>query len=288
MSDSEQPIKWSREWWLRYGSIVFLGQFKIPGWLGFIFAVFWGVPGWQSKFDYWLRIVRSSSSLAAPIADVLLWPYFSPTLAVVSLLYVAVVSRPASAPLRSKSIAVLGWICVTLIFGIAIVMLGWGATESYIRTEIVKGVTGVPRDSSPTNPKQVGNEKPIFSDTPRGLTPNQQRLLMGQSDELQGLTFRLSYLAQDMESLHFAESVRSALILSGARPTGIQEQFLGNAKGGGVFIEVPDASAIPDGATKLQRALKIADIDAKIIQSPGPYPTSSYALFVGSRLIQPN
>ncbi len=195
MSDSEQPVPRSRDWWLRYASIVFLGQFKIPGWLGFAFAVFWGVPGWQSKFDYWLLVARSSSSLAAPAADVLLWPYFSPTLAVVSLLYVAAVSRPASAPPRSKSIAVLGWICVTLIFGIAIVVTGWGATESYIRTEIIKGVTGVPRDSSPTNPKQAGNDKPIFSDTPRGLTPNQQRLLIGQSDELQGLTFRLSFLA---------------------------------------------------------------------------------------------
>jgi len=207
MSDSDQPARWSRVWWLRYASVVFLGQFKIPGWLGFVFAVFWGVPGWQSKFDYWLRVAKSSSGWAAPAADALLSPYFSPTLAVVSLMYVVAVSSPASAPLRSKSIAVLGWICITLILGIAIVVTGWGATQNYIRTEIVKGIAGVPRDSSPTNPQQAGNEKPLFSDTPRGLTSNQQRLLIGQSDELQGLTFRLSFLAQDYEALHFAESL---------------------------------------------------------------------------------
>ena len=83
MSDSDQPPRWSRNWWLRYLSIVFLGQFKIPGWLGFAFAVFWGVPGWQSKFDYWLRMAKSSSDWAAPAADSLLSPYFSPTLALV-------------------------------------------------------------------------------------------------------------------------------------------------------------------------------------------------------------
>jgi len=82
--------------------------------------------------------------------------------------------------------------------------------------------------------------------------------------------------------------LRATLILSGAKPLPIGEQFLGNAKGGGVFIEVPNATTPPEEVLKLQRALKVADIDAKIIQSPGPYQASSFALFVGSRPIQLN
>jgi hypothetical protein len=58
---AKEPPERSHDWVLKSANRVLLGQFSIPGWLGFLFAIFWGVPGWQSKFDFWARVAQSSN-----------------------------------------------------------------------------------------------------------------------------------------------------------------------------------------------------------------------------------
>jgi hypothetical protein len=149
-----------------------------------------------------------------------------------------------------------------------------------------KETPGVQRGSSPANPEAPGNDQPLFSDAPRHLTTNQKRLLTSRPDELRGLRFPITYLASDNETYGFAQDLRATLALAGVEIGGPNEQYMGNAVGGGLFIEVKDKSAPPDEALRLQRALEVADLHSQIIDFPADQKGYPYILFVGPRPIQ--
>jgi hypothetical protein len=265
-----------------------LGQFSIPGWLGFLFAIFWGVPGWQSKFDYWARVAQSSNGWLTPLADILLWPYFSPTLGIISFAYLIVVSRLGrQEAVRSTVLTALAWISVTAVILTFIVVTGYGGIEIYIRTQIAKGVSGVPREGSPADSAKNGTDRPLYTDGPRVLTQNQQRLLIGMSDKLSDQLrqpLMITYMATDMEAFSFASQLRTAFEHAAIRTLGPQEQPLGKAGLSGLIIEVDDIKS-PAGIA-LQEALETMDIQPQLVAGPRPgnYPL---VLFVGPRPVQP-
>jgi hypothetical protein len=120
---------------------------KLPGWVLLLLAVIIAVPDLKSRYDFWLQVALSSGGWWATVATVLLWPYFSATLAIVGVLYLVMVSRPSSA-----SSSTLWWISAALCFIAIVATVGYGATEIYIRTEIAKVLSGVPRTASPSAP----------------------------------------------------------------------------------------------------------------------------------------
>jgi hypothetical protein len=291
MSDPQQsaapePPRWSLAWILKSASWVLLGQFRVPGWLGLIFAIFWGVPAWQSKVEFWAQVAKSSGGRLAPFAEILLWPYFSPSVAFISFVYLIVVSRVSQTnSTRNVVLATVAWISVTSIILTTILIVGWGAIIFYVRTEIAKGRAGVPLDSSPANSQANGSDRPLYAG-PRNLTENQKRLLIDQSDQLKQLKgLPITYLAGDLEAFQYAVELRAAFQLATVEASQPSEQTRTDTKDVGIMIEVPDHSAPSGAAVALQQTLEVLDIHAKIIDAPSRFGSTPVILFVGPRPI---
>jgi hypothetical protein len=292
MTDVQEPKKRqqrSLDWVLKSASRILLGQFSIPGWFGFLFAIFWDVPGWQSKFDFWAKVAQSSNGWLTPLADILLWPYFSPTLGIISFVYLIVVSRfGETGTARSTVVTSLAWISVAAIFIAFILVTGYGAGEFYIRTQIAKGIAGVPRDSSPASSEQNGTDRALYSDGPRSLTQNQQRLLIGMGEKLRDQIpklFLITYMATDMEAFSYASQLRTTFEHAAIQTAGPQEQPLPKAGVSGLIILADDVKS--PAAIALQQALETLDIHPQLaadLSRPGNYPL---VLFVGPRPVRP-
>jgi hypothetical protein len=283
-----QPARWSLQWLFAKASWLLLGQFKIPGWLGFAFAIFWGVPAWQSKIDFWAATVRSSGSHLAPLADVLTWPYLPATIALLSCVYLVAVSRTASSHSpRNAVLAGIAWSSLTLIVLASITVAGYGAIEFYIRAEIEKGRAGIPRAESPANSQQNGTDRPLYTDNPRGLTQNQQRLLIGMGEKLGAELppFPITYMAFDGEAGGYARQFKIAFEHAAIRTLGPSEQPLSNPGLSGLYIEVDNLNS-PAGRA-LQQALEVMDVHAKLVDDLPRFANYPLVLFVAPRPIQP-
>jgi hypothetical protein len=286
-SEGQEPAKWSLAWFLKLASIVFLGQFRIPGWLGIVFAIFWGIPAWQSKFEFWAQVAKSSGSQLAPFAEILLWPYLSPTIALVSFVYLIVVSsfdRSSAAP-RNILLVVVAWVSVTAIFLTTIVVAGSGAIEAYVRAEIARGVAGLSRGASPAN-TPAGDQRPLFGSA-RSLTLDQQRLLILEGQKLRAdlPNVKVAYLPTDNETYALALQLRNTL-----GRAAINTEFIGQSltdpNDEGILIEVPDRNSPSIAAIKLMQLLSIADIPARFANLAPGLPPDGMILFIGPRPIQ--
>jgi hypothetical protein len=290
MSDhaTEQKEKrWIVDWGFRRLADVLFGHIpiKLPGWVLLLLAVIIAVPDLKSRYDFWLQVALSSGGWWATVATVLLWPYFSATLAIVGVLYLVMVSRPSSGFQQHPLVPIIGWISAALCFIAIVATVGYGATEIYIRTEIAKGLSGVPRTASPSAPNS-GADHPLYAGN-RNLTPDQQRILISESgklkDHLQGLP--ITWLTADYEAFAYAGQIRTALA-RGAIDSGISEQPLGDPDQNGVMIEVHDPKSPPEAANKLKELFAVADIDAKIVPTLPRFGNTPVILFIGPRPIR--
>lgn len=170
----EGPKKWSGEWFRTHAANVLLGQVKLPGWLFLFLAVVIGFPDWNSRHEFWLQVAKSSGGRLAMVAEALAWPYFSPTLAIVGVLYLLLVGQPKKSVQRHPLFPIIGWISVTICFAAIVVTAGFGAAEAYIRTEIAKGISGISRDT-PDVPSP--NQRPLL-EINYELQPDQIRILL--------------------------------------------------------------------------------------------------------------
>jgi hypothetical protein len=283
-----EPTPWSLNWLLKKASWILLGQFRIPGWLGLLFAIFWGVPTWQSKIDFWVNVAKSSGGLLGALADILTWPYLSATIAIVSFVYLGVVSlqaRPDSP--RNAILGSFAWISLTLVVLTSIIVAGYGAAEFYIRSEIEKGRAAIPRSSSPADSQKNGTDRPMYG-SPRALTQNQQRLLSEMAESLQNQLpkpLQITYLATDMEAFGYAQQFRTAFEHAAVQTSGPIEQPLGKPGLSGVIIEVDDVKS-PTGRA-LQQALELMDAHPQLISGLPRYGNYPVILFIGPRPVQP-
>jgi hypothetical protein len=250
-----------------------LGQFKLPGWLLLLVAIYMGVPDWNTRNEYWLNIAKSSGGLMSPIASILLWPYFAPALALTGLLYVVAVGRPwggASAPSRSPIIGWAGWIAFAICFATIAATIASGAVEAYIRTQIAEGIAGVPRGSpdenNPTKP-----QRPLMSEN-RILQPDQTRLLLEEMPSVKALTSMIfiASVPENTETYVVSEGYQDVFSRSGVIPQRMQIYPRG-PDDHGVLIMVHDINAIPPAAEKLRDIMEIANVHPKIVDGADKY-----------------
>ena len=138
------------------------------------------------------------------------------------------------------------------------------------------------------NPKSDSNQRPIYSDAPRNLTPNQQRVLIAEGgrvhEELSNIP--ITFLATDMEAFSYATALNTTFARAAIQTGNVSPQPLGEPGRDGVMIEVPDKNAPSSSAQKLQQLLLVANIQAPFVTSLPQFGTTPTILFVGPRPLQ--
>src|SRR4051812_42584553 len=67
---------------------------KIPGWVMILWTVVLAVPDWKGRIDFWLEAAKATSGYSGEAAAIISSPYFSITLAVMGVLWIAFVGGP--------------------------------------------------------------------------------------------------------------------------------------------------------------------------------------------------
>jgi hypothetical protein len=269
---------------------------KIWGWAVTVFglvtqAIHWG---WFSldvfgRLDVAWRVVETMGGTAALAATVLSSWQFSLCLIVVGLSYLIFVGEPEAGVKRHPALPYLAasilFICIAAMGSIAI--YGW--YELQLRTAYAEGASGIPRNSSPSNPKTLGNQRPLVSDAPRNLAPDQQRILItegGRMHEDLG-TFMLAFLSTDSDTRAYANEFQGALARAAINAAFNAQPNLGDPNDEGLIIQVADKNNPPPQALKLRELLALADIQVRFGNGKF-FNTQAYpvVLFVGPRPLQ--
>jgi hypothetical protein len=84
-------------------------QVKLPAWLVLLLLIFHQIPGWKEDIDFWIDVAKHSGGFFAVIATAISSPFFTPILAVATVIYLIVVGQPKNFVQRHPAWAVLGW-----------------------------------------------------------------------------------------------------------------------------------------------------------------------------------
>jgi hypothetical protein len=191
------------------------------------------------------------------------------------------VQRHPSLPYVAASVF---FVCLFTMGTVAV--YGW--FESQQRKAYAEGASGIPRNSSPSNPQTPSNQRPLYAPGNRQLTPDQQRILISEGSKIFSElgTILITFLGTDSEAAAYAGSLNSTLARAAIK-VGIGSQALGDPSNEGVLIEVADKNSPPPEAIKLQQLLFIADIQTSFVNNvvftPKEVPV---VLFIGPRPIQ--
>jgi hypothetical protein len=94
----------------KWAAAVLLGTVPLPGWGLLLLAIVMGVPDWKSRYDFWLGVAESSAPWFGPIIPVLRYPYFPAVLAVVGIIYLALVGYPGPSIIRHRIVPLVAWV----------------------------------------------------------------------------------------------------------------------------------------------------------------------------------
>lgn len=287
---SEEQIPETRSRAARYrdhASKALLGQFTVPGWLLIIIAIVIGVPDWNSRYEFWLGVAKSSGGHMSILADVLLWKYFPPALALTGVAYLLFVGNPRLAPKSHPFVSVVAWIALSCCLIAVVVTAGYGAMEFYIRDQIAKGVAGVPRNTpDAANPNRP--QAPLYVSNWAVLQPDQIRLLLQELPKLKekSPTVWFASVSMDNDGYSYWRQFDQIFKRSGLNapridqiPRGPEEQ--------GLMLEVRDLNNLSESAQKLREAFQIANIPLKLILLPNGVvnPDVDFVVFIGPRPI---
>jgi hypothetical protein len=272
-------LHWRKVWGLALTALGLLGQLIHFGWLSL------DVLG---RLDVFWHVVESMGGSPALIASIVSSWKFSVGLIVAGLLYLIFVGEPKAGVKRHPSLPYLAasvfFICLFTMATVAI--YGWYELQQ--RAAYAAGASGIPRNSSPANPRSESNQRSIYSDAPRSLTPDQQRVLIAEGgrlhDELSRIT--ITYLATDMEAFSYASSLNTTFARAAIETGNVSPQPLGEPGREGIMIEVPDKNAPTPTGLRLRELLLIADIQAPFVNSLPQFGSTPAILFVGPRPLQ--
>jgi hypothetical protein len=250
--------------------------------------------GWHSldalgRLDVLWRVVESTNGGLAFIASIVSAWWFGLALIALGLLYTIFVGEPRAGVQRHPALPYLAasvfFVCLTLLAGLAI----YGEIEFKLRQAYAAGQAGIPRGSSPSNPQTPSNQRPLYADAPRTLTPDQQRLLITEGAKVRSElgAVVIAFLGTDGESRSYANALQAALVRGAVNASVTLQSIMTDPNNEGVLIVVKDTSNPPPPALKLEQLLLIADIPSRFATdtyfNPDSYPV---VLFVGPRPIQ--
>lgn len=272
-------LSWRRIWGLAITALGLLTQ-----------AIHWG---WFSldilgRLDVLWRVVETMGGTPAHIASIISSWQFSLALIVVGLTYTVFVGEPKAGVQRHPWWPYIAASVFFFSFAIMATVAIYGEYELQLRKAYAAGASGIPRDISPADPKSGSNQQPIYSDAPRYLTPDQQRVLIAEGGkfhtELSG--FQITFLETDMETFSYASALNTTFARAAIHTRGVSPQPLGEPGREGIMIEVPDRNNPSESASKLQQLLLIADIQAPFVQTISDFKEVPVVLFIGPRRLQ--
>jgi hypothetical protein len=84
-------------------------RIKLPAWLVLLLLIFHQIPGWKEDIDFWIDVAKHSGGFFALVAAAVSSPFFTPVLAMATVIYLVVVGQPKNFVQRHPAWAVLGW-----------------------------------------------------------------------------------------------------------------------------------------------------------------------------------
>ena len=249
--------------------------------------------GWLSldafgRVDIAWRLVESMGGTTGKAAAIVSSWQFSFALIVGGILYLVFVGEPEAGVQRHPALPYFAISVVAICLAAIVSIVAYGWFELKMREAYADGAAGVPRNSSPANPQTPSNQRPLYADAARSLTPNQERILITEGARVRGEigSFLITYLDTDGESQVYARSLLTALKRA-AINTGFGAQSMDDPSDEGVVIEVDDPKAPPPAAVQFQRLLFLADIQTRFVQDKVfAAGTQPFVVFVGPRPIQ--
>ncbi|MCG2633004.1 hypothetical protein L6654_41305 [Bradyrhizobium sp. WYCCWR 13023] len=138
---------------------------------------------------------------------------FSLALIIIGVAYTIFVGKPRAGVQRHPALPYLAGsgfvVCLVLLAGLAI----YGEYELQLRKAYADEASGIPRDASPANPLTPTNQRPLYAETPRFLTPDQQRILIAEGARVRSKlgSVLVSFLQTDTESQQYAIALNATL-----------------------------------------------------------------------------
>ena len=244
--------------------IRYLTRAKWPAWAVLLWNAFLFYPDWKSRIDVYVDTVRGMGGVLGHVAAAMTSPWFTPAATLAAILWILFLGEPRWGVVRHPRWAIVGWIAAGAFFTAIVVTIMWGAAELYIRSEIAKGIAGVPRGISPAENNPTKPQRPL-QQLPRNLEPDQTRLLDKELPKLKPYApvVNIASTVSDNESCSIARQYSNLLIRSGIKPDEFQLIPRG-PEDQGLLILVPSVNNIPEAASKFQQALAIADISHRL------------------------
>lgn len=263
-------------------------RIKLPAWLVLALLIFHQIPGWKEDIDFWIDIAKHSGGFFAVIAAAISNPFFTPVLAVATVIYLIVVGQPKNFVQRHPAWAVLGWsVFFVCTCAVAVTTIS-GFFELKLREAHDQGAAGIPRNTpdvnSPTRP-----QAPLYTDNWGAITPDQSRILLQELPKLKAVlpNMRFSSVPNDNEGYSLWRQFDQLFKRSGIDAPRIDQNPRGPEEEG-FMLAVRDPNNIPFTAQKLREAFAIANIPMKIIVLPDGLvlPQIEFVVFIGPHPIK--
>jgi hypothetical protein len=227
-------------------------------------AIFLGIPAWSDAVHFWLDTAKTTPGWFSTAAPIITNQYFPAALAIFGVIYLVIVGYEGTNPIRHKIVPVVGWVVVGICFVSIFVTAGYGAVEIYIRTEIARGIAGIPRNSSPagstpSRPLAFGNHE---------LVPDQIRILSDELPKLRDILQNNMYFAiapRGSGPLATNFAPYNMIFMRSGIKAYMQELPPRGPQDDGLIIFVGDTNNIPESAQKFIQTLSVADIHPEIM-----------------------
>jgi hypothetical protein len=122
---------------LRKRAYVLVTKPKLPAWAVILLLVVKEIPGWRSRYEFWLAAAKSLGGVPGMIASSIDSTYFAPIAATMAAAYIILIGEPKKAQ-RHHWWPYIGWTAFGL-FAASVVVTGIvGYVEIYIKEEVGK------------------------------------------------------------------------------------------------------------------------------------------------------
>jgi hypothetical protein len=109
---------------------------KLPAWAVILLLVIKEVPGWKSRYEFWLAAAKSLGGMPGTIASVIASNYFAAIAGVMAAAYIVLVGEPKKGTQRHHWWPYIGWSVFGLLLTSIIVTGIVGYVEIYIKEEV--------------------------------------------------------------------------------------------------------------------------------------------------------
>jgi hypothetical protein len=256
---------------------------RIRRWPGFALAAL-GI-GWRlldvgGRLDMLSRVVEGMGGNPAMIAPIISSVWFSVGLVVLGVAYVVFLGEPKKGVQRHPAWPYVAWIVVIICLTLMIAIPGYGAIELYIRREIAKGETGVPRNT----PDPPSRPQPPAYSAERSLQPDQVRILSREFAKLKDVMPRIAIAVPPRDNEPYRLRMQFDNILL---RVGIVVDWVERVPHGlddvDFMLLVKDTNDIPAAAERFREALAVANINLTLASPVDTSNPSEWAFFIAPR-----